>query len=81
MAVFVQNRPVTTRDPVIAVDAGLTIGSHRFQLVVVDGAGRRSRPDTVVVRITAAAGGDVSPTQPIGPLSPRQRMRRQRSQR
>ncbi len=70
MAAFVQGRPLTTREPVITVDAGLAIGTHRFQLVVVDSDGLRSRPDTVTVRIAAGVVGGVSP---IGPSSPRNR--------
>lgn len=69
MAVFVQGRPITTRVPVIVVDAGMTIGSHRFELAVVDAAGLRSRPDVAVVRIAAGVAGP--PNRSDQPLSPR----------
>lgn len=77
MAVFVPGRPITTREPVISVDAGMTIGSHRFELVVVDSAGLRSRPDEAVVRIAAGVAGPVGPVV----LPTRRRDRNRRSER
>ena len=35
---------VVTKEPFVVVAPGLELGSHRFQLVVVDDRGRRSRP-------------------------------------
>lgn len=49
MAEFRLNRPVTTRDPRVTVDAGLPAGRHTFELVVRDAAGNRSVPARVVV--------------------------------
>lgn len=48
---FAPNRPITTHEPVVVVDAGLPPGSHRFSLVVVDSEGRASAPDEVVVTV------------------------------
>ena len=71
MAVFVPGRAITTRVPTITVDPGMTIGSHRFQLVVVDSAGQRSRPDVAVVRVAAGLAGPV-----VLPSGPRRRHNR-----
>jgi len=48
---FTIGKPVTTDTPVVEVDAGLAVGSHRFQLVVVDDNGLRSKPDEIVVLV------------------------------
>ena len=67
MVAFVPGRAVTTRVPVVLVDPGLPVGVHRFQLVVIDTAGLRSRPDGVVVRIAARVPGPlVGPPRPTG---------------
>lgn len=50
MVAFAIGQPITTDVPGIEVD-GLPAGSHRFQLVVVDNAGLRSKPDQVVVLV------------------------------
>jgi hypothetical protein len=63
MVAFVQGRAVTTRVATVVVDPGLPVGAHRFQLVAVDAAGLRSRPDVAVVRIAAGVPG---PSQPTG---------------
>jgi len=73
MAKFVPGQPITTEQPFIDVDAGLSVGTHRFQLVVVDAEGNRSAPDiqTVTVAripITPPIVGPVSPVAPIGPI-------------
>jgi hypothetical protein len=49
MAEFRLNRPVTTRDPRVVVDAGLPAGRHTFELVVTDAAGNRSAPARLIV--------------------------------
>lgn len=77
MVAFVVGRAVATATPVVEVDAGLPIGSHRFQLVVQDDGGLRSRPDQVVVVV---ARGRVLPTptdlrdaivrRPVGAAAP-----------
>lgn len=51
MAVFSVGKPITTTIPTIAVDPGLPVGSHSFQLEVIDSAGNRSRPDVAVVTV------------------------------
>jgi hypothetical protein len=51
MTAFSPNKPVTTREPRVDVDAGLPAGSHTFELVVTDDAGNRSQPARVVVEI------------------------------
>jgi hypothetical protein len=51
MAVFSIGKPITTAVPVIAVDPGLAIGVHRFQLEVIDTAGNRSKPDVAEVTV------------------------------
>lgn len=61
MATFTIGRPVTTREPTITVDAGLPVGSHRFQLEVVDTAGNRSRPDVAVVAVQRVVLPPVTP--------------------
>ena len=49
MASFRLNQPVTTREPRVAVDAGLPAGLYTFELVVTDASGNRSAPARVVV--------------------------------
>ena len=51
MARFEVRTPITTREPAIAVDAGLPVGRHRFRLEVIDGAGLRSAPDEIVFEV------------------------------
>jgi hypothetical protein len=48
---FTLNQPFETDQPAVDVDPGLPPGPYRFQLVVVDQAGRRSKPTEVVVTI------------------------------
>lgn len=78
MAKFVVGRPLTTREPVIEVDAGLPPGVHRFELVIVGASGLKSPPDQVLVQVRATTVGPViRPTplqpqpQPLTPLTPR----------
>jgi hypothetical protein len=51
MAQFAVGQSITTREPTIEVDAGLAAGDHRYSLVVLDAAGRRSAADVVTVRV------------------------------
>lgn len=51
MARFAVGQAIPGVEPVIVVDAGLPVGGHRFQLVVVDSAGRRSAPVEAVVTV------------------------------
>lgn len=75
MATFVPGRPITTDQPFVDVDAGLSVGTHRFQLVVVDAQGNRSAPDIQTVTITRLpipppVVGPIGPVIPIDPVSP-----------
>lgn len=70
MARFVVGRPLTTREPVIEVDAGLPAGVHRFQLVVVNAAGVRSAPDEVLVQVLATPVLPNIRTTPLSPVTP-----------
>lgn len=65
MATFVPGRPITTDQPFIDVESGLSVGTHRFQLVVVDAQGNRSAPDVQAVTVVR-----VPITPPIGPVGP-----------
>jgi hypothetical protein len=68
VARFVPGRPITTEQPFIDVDAGLSIGTHRFQLVVVDEQGNRSLPDIRTVTVVRAP--IPTPIEPLGPIRP-----------
>jgi hypothetical protein len=72
MTAFVRGRPVKTAEPGVVVDAGLGVGTHRFQLVVVTRDGRQSPPDLVDVVVTRAVVGPVRPsvTEPVSPVRP-----------
>jgi hypothetical protein len=75
VATFVTGQPITTEQPFIDVDAGLSVGTHRFQLVVVDTQGNRSAPDiqTVIISrlpITPPVVGPTGPVIPIDPVAP-----------
>lgn len=66
MTVLVRGRPFTTRVATLAIDPGLPVGVHRFQLVVVDNAGLSSRPDVALVRIAAGLPGPTPvPGRPV----------------
>jgi hypothetical protein len=67
MARFVLNQTIETAEPTIAVDAGLPPGRHRFQLVVIDDAGRRSRPVEAIVEVQR----EVVPPPPVIRTDPR----------
>ena len=68
MVSFVAGKPVTTDTPGVLVDAGLPIGRHRFQLVVLDSGGLRSKPDEIVVQVQRLVLPPVGPV--IGPVGP-----------
>ena len=70
MATFVRGQPITTREPTIKVDAGLAVGVHRFQLVVLTDTGQKSAPVIAEVSIQRTI---LDPTRPIldtGVLTP-----------
>ena len=75
MTTFVKGRTVRTAEAVVTVDAGLELGTHRFQLVVVRSDGRQSAPD--VVEVVVSRRLVIDPLQPpvsrppiIDPLQP-----------
>jgi hypothetical protein len=70
MAKFEVGRPLTTREPTIVVDAGLAVGVHRFELIVVNAAGVKSAPDPVLVQIQASPLVPTIPVTPVTPVSP-----------
>jgi len=63
MAAFSIGKPITTTVPVIAGDAGLAIGVHRFQLEVIDTAGNRSKSD--IAEVTVQRLAITFPTPPL----------------
>ncbi len=67
MAKFAVGQSLTTTEPTIAVDGGLPIGAHRFQLVVVNGRGVKSAPDEAVVQVQRTL---VLPPIGISPIQP-----------
>ena len=62
MATFVRGQPITTREPTITVDAGLAVGVHRFQLVVLTDTGETSVPVVAEVSVQRTT---LDPTRPI----------------
>ncbi|WP_291994992.1 hypothetical protein [Candidatus Accumulibacter sp. ACC003] len=52
MTTFVKGRTLKTAAATVQVDAGLAVGTHRFQLLVVNGDGRQSAPAVVDVVVT-----------------------------
>lgn len=52
MANFVARKKVVTKTPNLRVDAGLPVGVHHFQLVLLYTDGRRSSPFDIRVNIT-----------------------------
>jgi hypothetical protein len=76
MAQFAVGQSITTATPTIIVDAGLAIGGHRFQLVVVDSSGLRSAPDVKdvsvqrLVVVPPVVGPVTGPViNPVGPVA------------
>lgn len=51
MAKFTPGVTVKTTSPFVTVDPGLRPGTYRFELVVVNQIGLRSKPQTCVVTI------------------------------
>ena len=70
MTVFAVNQPVATREPVVIVDAGLPVGTHRFQLVVQDDGGRSSVPVLVDVKVQRLLIDPVLPIPNPVPIRP-----------
>jgi len=51
MATFTVGKAIATTTPSIVVDAGLPVGQHRFQLMVMTDTGQRSQPDIATIDI------------------------------
>lgn len=70
MADFLTKQTISTGESVLKVESGLPVGIHRFQLVVVDDSGRRSKPaeiEVTIYRTTVIPGPiDPLPLRPIG---------------
>lgn len=62
MATFVRGQPIKTTAPTITVDAGLALGSHRFQLVVTTDTGQTSAPAVVTVDVIRSL---IDPVRPV----------------
>jgi len=62
MTTFVRGRTLRTSDATVVVDAGLAVGTHRFQLEVMTSDGRRSVPDIVDIAIARVPVGPVRPS-------------------
>jgi len=65
MARFEIDRPITTAEPTITVDAGLPVGRHRFRLVVIGARRQLSPPDDAIVEIQRIL---IDPRPPTGPV-------------
>lgn len=67
MTKFVVGQPVVTTLPSVVVDAGLPIGTHNFQLQVVDSSGLKSAVAKATVKVQSpAVGGGVITNLPTG---------------
>ena len=70
MATFTLNKTVTTREPVVEVDAPPRPGRYVFELVVVNEQGQRSPPVRATVVVRRRIVGPVVPpgprTRPLG---------------
>jgi hypothetical protein len=67
MARFALKQTIETAEPTIAVDPGLPPGRHRFELVVIDDAGKRSQPVEAIVEIQP----EIVPPPPVIRTDPR----------
>lgn len=74
MPVLAIGQAIETREAALLVENRLSLGGHRFQLVVTDEQGRVSEPAELVVTVRRGLiVGPVSPgltTLPIGRLTP-----------
>lgn len=70
MVSFVQGRAVKTAEPTVTVDAGLPLGTHRFQLVVLTDTGQQSAPAFASVAVVRIVTEPLNPTLSTGVLSP-----------
>ncbi len=63
MAGFTVGKAIVTDTPMIQVDAGLPIGTHRFTLVVTNDKGVESLPATIDVVIYRLLTPPITPTR------------------
>jgi hypothetical protein len=76
MPTLAQGRPFESDRPTVVVENALAIGRHRFTLIVIDGDGRESLPDELVLevqrgRLVGPVPGVLQPIDPIpAPLRP-----------
>lgn len=63
---FKLNVPVTTRENFVDVQNDLAVGTHHFELVVVDEAGNRSKPAAAAIVVNR----QIIITHVPGPLPP-----------
>lgn len=70
MVTFVQGRAVKTAEPTVTVDAGLPLGTHRFQLVVLTDTGQQSAPVFASVAVVRIVTEPLNPTLNTGVLTP-----------
>jgi hypothetical protein len=72
MPTLAQGRPLDSDRPTVVVENALAAGRHRFTLIVIDGDGRESLPDELVLEVRGRT--IVTPTpgvlQPIEPNRP-----------
>jgi hypothetical protein len=72
MPTLAQGRPFDSDRPTVVVENALAVGRHRFALIVIDGDGRESMPDELVLEVQRSRL--VSPVpgvlQPITPNRP-----------
>jgi hypothetical protein len=72
MPTLAQGRPFDSDRPTVVVENALPVGRHRFALIVIDGDGKESLPDELLVEVQR--GRLVSPVpgvlQPIEPIPP-----------
>ena len=52
MVDFTVKKSARTRTPQVIVDAGQAIGTHVFQLTVIDASGNRSKPARIKIEVT-----------------------------
>lgn len=71
MTVLTLNKAFDSDGPVLSVENKLAAGRHRFSLVVVDGQGRVSDADVLVVTVQKALAPAPAPAPRIPPVPQR----------
>jgi hypothetical protein len=72
MPTLAQGRPFDSDRPTVVVENALAIGRHRFALIVIDGNGKESLPDELLVEVQRSrlVGPVPGVLQPIEPNRP-----------